>query len=316
MSVEIVFNELSSTASFESKQAARIKMTQFINTLLIATSKGAKRTLCTTESFNFLQLSPNYQIVQWRNDPAVEREERSFLRALLSRQDSPLPEIADVSIDTRYKGTRSIGLEYAAVCEGLAVSLASDEQWNCNRLPITIQKLEDDEVIEDRIEIRHASAKEHILSHADWILERSRTLIVDGQDLWNRRSELLPHLELCNSMAAQLGSLKVGNPMLLPVIGRLFELDSYCKTWRTGPFSPDKLPCKTTTDSQTTLQRYGPERTFFCPDGEQRIFSWHVRLPSLAWRMYFIPQEPVSETKTGTMLVGYVGKHLRTVKFN
>lgn len=200
--------------------------------------------------------------------------------------------------------------------EALAVSLASNEQWNCNRLPITIQKLEEDELIEDRIEIRHASAEEHVLSHADWISERSRTLIVDGRDLWNRRSELLPNLELCDSMAAPLASLKAGNPMLRPVIGRLFELDSYCKTWQLGAFSPDQFPCRTTTDSETTLQQYALERTFLCPDGEQRVFSWHVRLPPLAWRMYFIPQEPVSETKAGAMIVGYVGKHLRTVKFN
>ena len=317
MSVEMVFNELSMAVPFESKQVARVKMTQFIDTLLAAASQGAKRKLCTTDSFNFLQLSSNYQIVQWRNDSEVEREERSFLRALQDRHDPPLPEIADVSIDTHYGGTRSVGLEYAAVFEALAVSLQSEEQWNCDRLSLTVIKLEEGGLAEESVDVYHASSRTHVLSHTSWLKSRSRTNVIDGNDLWARRSELLPNLEFCDSVADQLAMLKQGNPMLRSVVGRLFELQDYCQSWQSGPFVSTQLPCKATTESQSTLQQYSLERTFLCPNGQQQIFSWHVRLTPLAWRIYFIPQEPDdSPTQPGKMLVGYIGSHLRTVRFS
>ena len=316
MSVEMVFNELSLAVPFESKQTARLKMTQFIDTLLASTSQGAKRKLCTTDSFNFLKLSDNYQVVQWRNDSEVEREERSFLRALQDRHDPPLPEIPDVSIDTNYKGTRSLGLEYAAVFEALAVSLQSEEQWNCNRLALTLTRLEETVIVEESVDVYHASSKDHVLTHTSWLKSRSRTNVIDGNNLWNRRRELLPNLDFCDSTAEQLTALQQGDPMLRSVVSRLFELEDYCQKWQAGPFSPLQLPCKVTPDSQTTLQQYGSERTFLCPDGQQKLFSWHVRLTPLAWRIYFIPQEPRSSIQAGKIVVGYIGSHLRTVRFN
>ncbi len=82
MSVEMVFNELSLSAPFESKQIARKRMTQFIDTLRVSTSQGVQRKLCTKDDFIFLQLSSNYKIMQWWNDSAVEKEEQGFLKSL------------------------------------------------------------------------------------------------------------------------------------------------------------------------------------------------------------------------------------------
>ncbi|MCI0528399.1 MAG: hypothetical protein L0Y56_13245, partial [Nitrospira sp.] len=62
-------------------------------------------------------------------------------------------------------------------------------------------------------------------------------------------------------------------------------------------------------ESQATLQQFGRERTFRSPDGEERIFSWHVRLTPGSWRIYFFPEE------AGKMIVGYIGPHLPTVSY-
>ncbi len=317
MSVEMVFNELSLKTPFESKQDARRQMTKFIDTLRTSTSQGVKRKLCTMNNFDYLQLSTDYQIVQWRNDSEVEREERSFLRTLQDRNDPPLPDIADLSVETSYLGSRSIGLEYAVVFEALAISIQSEAQWDCDRLNLTVTKLEEGgELVDDLIDIYHASSRNHILNHTAWITERNRTNIINGSDLWKRRNELIPNLKLCDSTAEQLIALQEGSSMLRSVIRRLFELEDFCRNWQFGAFSPDALPCFATTESQVTLQRFGLERTFICPDGQQRLFSWHVRLTPLAWRIYFIPEEPNSPNQSGKMTIGYVGSHLRTARFN
>jgi hypothetical protein len=317
MTVEMVFNELSLAIPLGNKQIARRQMTNFINTLLAATSNGIKRKLSTKNDFDYLLLSLDYQIVQWRNDSEVEREERSFLRTLQDKNDPPLPDIADLSVETNYLGTRSIGLEYAFVFEALAISIQSNKGWDYDRLKLTVMKLEEGgELIEDTIDIFHASSGNHILNHLNWIAERNRTNVINGRDLWTRRNELLPNLKFCESTSEQIMALQEGHLMLRPIIRRLFELENYCKSWKIGAFSPEILPCLTTTESQVTLQKYGAERSFLCPDTQKRIFSWHVRLTPMAWRIYFIPEEPNLSNQTGKMTIGYIGSHLRTARFN
>lgn len=97
--------------------------------------------------------------------------------------------------------------------------------------------------------------------------------------------------------------------MLFPVKKRLFELQKYSESWTEGNFDAKKLS-KATPESEATLRKYSQEHTFNCPDGKSRIFSWHVRLTPLAWRIYFYPENHRK------IIVGYIGEHLPTVKFN
>lgn len=50
---------------------------------------------------------------------------------------------------------------------------------------------------------------------------------------------------------------------------------------------------------------YGHARTFLCPDGERRVFSWHSKINYEKWRVHFI-----DFPATRRVLIGYVGKHL------
>jgi len=316
MPVEMVFNELSLRSPFGNKHDARRQMTVFINTMRTSTSHGVKRKLCTVSNFDFLVLSDDYLMVQWRNDPEVEREERSFLRTLQNRGDPPLPDVPDSSIETNYSGIRSIGLEYAVVFEELAVSLQSEEIWDCDRLTMSVTTVDDGGAFsESQVDLYHASSSHHVLQHVKWISERSHTNISSGRDLLERCDELIPHLMLCNSASKQLNALRKGDVMLRPVIKRLLELESYCRSWKDLPFSPDDFSGMTTPESDATLQQYSSERTFTCPDGRQRVFSWHVRLTPLSWRIYFVPEEPLSHGQSGSLIIGYLGPHLRTVSF-
>jgi hypothetical protein len=317
MTVKIVFNELSLNKPFDSKQVAMKGMTAFTETLRTAIEKGAKRELCTRDDFDFLQLSLGYQIVQWRNDPAVDKDDRRFLRSLQDKTYTPLPDIVDASVETNYLGSRAIGLEYAFSCEALAVSFQSETQWDCDLLKLSVTELkENGELCNKTVNVFHASSEQHVLNHTSWIVGQSRINIVIGSDLWERRNELLPNLEFCEETARQLIALQSGHVMLRPVIKRLFELEHHCKDWRTGAFSPGTLPCSTTPESQVTLNQYGRERTFMCPDGQERIFSWHVRLTPMAWRIYIIPIAPDSLNLTGKIIIGYIGPHLRTAQFH
>jgi len=98
-------------------------------------------------------------------------------------------------------------------------------------------------------------------------------------------------------------------PSALPrIVSGLFSLNAFCAAWQNGGFAPEAIPCPVSPESEATLQKYPEERTFLCPDGTSRLFNWHAKVSS--WRIYFDPGLGL-----GRLLVGYVGKHLRTVKF-
>src|SRR5579859_5192650 len=101
-----------------------------------------------------------------------------------------------------------------------------------------------------------------------------------------------------------------GDPRLLSILKRLYELEDYCNGWQHGPFDHTKIN-KATPESPDTLEVYGSERTFLCYDGEFRVFSWHIRLTPGPWRIHFFP---LPEEKK--LIIGYIGHHLNTVKFH
>ncbi|NEP41694.1 MAG: hypothetical protein F6K35_21655 [Okeania sp. SIO2H7] len=80
-----------------------------------------------------------------------------------------------------------MGLTFALVSDALAVSLLSESKWDCSRLELHITYLDDnEELIEERVEIPHASRSVHLREHGDWIKNRIRITARDVMK-WNLR---------------------------------------------------------------------------------------------------------------------------------
>jgi len=314
--VDMVLNHLSLGTPAAEERTARELMSELIGTLSTAVKLGVK-TLRTQNSIYALILAQDYPVARWLNDNQVSQDERDFLLTL-STQTPPIADLTDPELENRvdlsefrYQGELATELGIAYLLDALAVSLLSEAKWDCSRLELSVRRLdENQEIIDERVEIVHASRRNHVLEHAEEIQHRIRTGVRDGAELWHRRAELLPHLEFCQNVGEQLQNIRTGSLMLRPIEKRLFEFEDYCQTWESGPFDPDSLPSKASPESQATIQQFGEERTFLCPDGEYRVFSWHVRLTPLAWRIHFFP-----DVGPGRMIIGYIGKHLPTVNF-
>ena len=93
-------------------------------------------------------------------------------------------------------------------------------------------------------------------------------------------------------------------PRFRAIVGGLRDLQRCCEFWSTGGFDIHQLP-NASGESETTLNMYSEERTFRCPDGESRLFQWHLKRAANT-RIHFLdlPQKK-------RILVGYVGRHLR-----
>ena len=207
---------------------------------------------------------------------------------------------------------QAVGLGVTFLLDALSVSLRSDPCWFESHLQVRVSQLDDGGEITDVFEpIPHASIIDHINTHLPWINKRlqvnAQSDVHEGLDIWSHREEWFPHLYFCEQVKEQLQALNRGHLILLPILKRLYELESYCHNWLAGPLDHSKIVSKATPESAVTLEMYSLERTFRCHDGVSRVFSWHVRLTPGAWRLYFYPLP--EEHK---LIIGYVGSHLST----
>ncbi|MEE3718249.1 hypothetical protein V2H45_16035 [Tumidithrix elongata RA019] len=317
MALDIVLNELSLETPASDRAIARQWMTNLIQTVRsINAQTKSQAILRSYYDFHSTFLTSNYALRQWLNDNSVDREERRFIRSLTTKApfSEGILESDEVhsiennigSCEFRYQGKLAIGLGIAHLLDVISVSVTSASCWDCSYLDLDAISIDEDDA---KITIVHASRKEHIQDHVEWIKNHVYGNI-DGRDLWNQKEKLFPNLQFCASVEKQLQSLSIGNSMLNPVKNRLLELQKYAENWTEGGFDSNKLACKATPESEATLQQYSQERTFICPDDQKRIFSWHVRLTPLAWRIHFYPEQ------SRKILIGYIGNHLPTAKFN
>lgn len=168
---------------------------------------------------------------------------------------------------------------------------------------------QDKDVLQSKL--RHPMAKSNALSSQveGWMREVSpgtRIKINSNSDIGLMSLQYFYGVEFCEDVGKQMQNLYSGNPMLRQVIKRLFELEDYCKIWTNGAFNSDNIPSKATPESESRLRHFKQELTFKCPDGEKRIFSWHLRMTGAgAWRLHFS-----EELGPGKIIIGYIGSKI------
>lgn len=315
MSVDLVFNELS-VREAPAAEAARAWMAEMVLACNAAQMAGAGRVLLIAENVANLVLAPDYSVWQWSTDPSVDPELRRKFLAIATYgpfTDKLLDEdTADQLALTEYayRDRTALGLGVAHILDGLAISAPSEDDWAAGQLRLQLLQLEEDASLSTReIDVRQVSTGGLVAEHQAWIAARAREGIADGADLWARRAELFGALTFCDRVADQLGQLGRGDPHLRQVMRKLVELNDYFDGWRDGPFDAQAI-ANCTGESQVTLERFADDHSFACPDGETRLFSWHVRLTPGAWRLFFAP-----DPATRRAIVGHIGPKLRNVSY-
>ena len=314
MGLDVVLNEVSFIEAASISQANQL-MSDLFKTIaatnLVAGRGNAKIEMYTPRNLLDLPLAPDYSMRRWLS--AVDERQRRLFLAIATKE----PYIDDVteSYEEEFfyqeKPVKSLG--YAYQKDALAVSLLSDSCWNFSHLTLEYHLLASEMIIEEQVTVAHASSEAHVQEHSQWIKAllqaEAQFLISNGSILWEHREELFPRLQFCADVEAQLLGIARGNVVLRQILSKLSLLEQHCKGWDDGPFEPQKLASKATPESQATLNQYGNERTFLCPDGQLLTFSWHVRLTPHAWRIHFFPLEERRQ-----LIIGYIGPHLPTVK--
>lgn len=319
MELEMVLNELSLQPVAEDVLTARRRMVELISTMSAATRSGVSRVLRTHRDLNAEELASGYPIAQWRNDHDVDRDVRRFFTSLATKapylvdiNDSTITDRAAES-DFLYHESPAMGLGTAYLLDNLAISIRSVLHWHADHLDITYRYLDSNgEILEETVNVTHASHKDHILEHSSWIKAHLNTTINSGLDIWQQRERLFPNLQFCDSVGETLQQFTSGNSPLHLVVKKLLELERFCVQWQElgGAFELKNMPLKGSVESDATLQMYSREHTFRCPDGIERVFSLHVRI-NQDWRLHYYPLAGQSK-----LIIGYIGEHLRTKKYS
>ncbi|MEH2348915.1 MAG: hypothetical protein V7K55_13055 [Nostoc sp.] len=320
MDFDLILNELSLRNPAPNEQVAQQRMSELIKTIKAVKAQGVKVSLRTKEDFHTTILAPNYPLRHWLND--AEQVERLFIKTLATKApfstDIVNSEIQNIENNAslsefRHQGEMAIGLGIAYVLNTIAISLLSQECWDCNRVKLEFRYLDEDgEIISEVVEIIHASRSSHVQKHASLIQQNQERIyqnVSDGLEVWNRREELFPNLEFCDAVRKQLEDIRAGQLELQPVVNILFELHKCCKNWNNAYFNLDGYSIEESGESKPTLGKYFKERTFCSPDGRERLFERHVKLRFCNWRIHFFAEQP------GIVIIGYIGRHLPTVKY-
>jgi hypothetical protein len=323
---DLVLNELSLSQfrrmgqprAAANQQQARAWMGGLVQTLIATSRIGLSRSLRTFEDFSNQELAPGYYVYNWRNDPVVNADERRLFSSFITK--SPLLDgLADSIMDrargceATFEGVAAKGLLVAFIQEFLAVSFASDAAWLVSRLEIQLSELDADGNLERGIQaVRHASRSADVDDLAEHFRSRQRREAVSGEDLVDRREELLPHVRFCGDVAQALRGIG-RNDQRLGVLRRwLYELNDCCANWLHGPFPHGSLRARPSCESRTVYDNVGLRRLrmFRCPDGQERYFEWHMKNLGLNLRLHYLP------TSEGHIVsIGYIGPHLPTQQY-
>jgi hypothetical protein len=319
MGIELVLNELSFEPNAPDKTIARQRVVGFYRATSAAMKMGANRSVRCPENFQRKFLAEGYSMGDWLGDMEVDRDLRMALKSWFTKSpywqgDFDLQEKVHSRMFVFAGRDNAIGIGVASLLNGLGVSFLSDETWDRPNVEIRVltEWYSGEEALtqDENILVRHVSHSNHMEIHKQWVKECLKINPKDGKELWIRRKEWFTRLDFCDRTEAQL--VELPRPMLPSVTELLVYLQSFCQNWTEGNFDPTKFPPKRiATETQITLQKFGAERTYKCPDGIERTFSWHVRLTPSTWRIYFEPRPA-----TNHMIIGYIGPHLKTANFN
>ncbi|QLE55522.1 hypothetical protein [Nostoc sp. TCL26-01] len=317
MELDLILNELSLRYLASNERIAQQWMSELIKTIKAFTAQGVKVSLRSKDKFHTIMLAPNYPVGRWFND--ADQIERGFIKALATKAplsiDIDNSDIQDIEnniglFEFYYQGELAIGLGIAHLLDTISVSFNSEQCWNCSNIEIdTIQLNENEEIVHEILDILHSSYSHHASEHKEWIQKRIRDIVLDGEDMWDRKKELFPNLEFCEVVGKQLKNIRTRQLELQPVLKTLRELQQCTENWKTGSFNVKGYAIEESGESEPTLNKYRNERMFLCPDGEKRLFDRHIKLKFCNWRIHFLPKEP------GKVFIGYIGRHLPTVKY-
>jgi hypothetical protein len=265
------------------------------------------------------ELAVGYTVADWM--ATADHELRGLLLGIATKTEFPV-EVGDALRDRFHlsefhltkgmeseRSSEARGLGAAYLLHGIGASLPSEPRWTQTRLALRHLWLDDEgRDREDTVDVLNLADPIQVSEVSDAFLQRSQNALADDPiDLGVRKEECFPHLRFGSAVHGQIGNLP--RTLLRRVVLKLTVLDDACRQWRQDVTmaSPQLTDCRP--ESGPTMQKYGHLRVF--PDHERRNRTYELHV-SVGQR-YRIHLRIVDQRRV--IEVGYVGRHLPTVRY-
>lgn len=316
--MEPVLNELSLVPSATVAPADRLL--DLAKSMRYLDSLGARRALRSTRDASARDIGGGQGMSRWCFDRATDRDAGLLVALRLSAQPfidgkEGLFAIAEGqrSIEPRLGETIALGAGLAALSNGVLLALGERVRSPAD-VAVELRILDDTGESRERVAVPTFVLQLELEERKADVLARIDRSIRDGADLLARLSEVFPRLVLGPGARTQIQKLRGTEPFFLQALRHLRALDVGAAQWTAGAaFNPAAVTFSVESPATLDHGRYGPLRDFPCPVGfESRRWTLHTKLTGgPAVRIYFDPQRTANGP---VVLIGYLGKHLPTVK--
>ncbi len=314
--IEVGFNELSFYERAASKGHAVSVFESFFQLIdSITELKIAPVRIRSSTDINTNSISDQFFCIKdWLQ--TLENPTRQRYLGYIAQQ----PLIADNPY-FKHANTDVVGFGYAFENDLVSVSFSTNSVWIENEYRLTREYLPDadSDVVIEEVTVKHCVKNEEELEYSNWIQEefgrKQATAAKELEDFnafWANRAMVFQWLDFANEVNEQVQLFgSVNNPSFKKAMRYLMQLNQHLNLVNRGEAEIGSIPGDVSNDGETTMSMYGDERTFTCPDQVRRTFSLHSKLGDV--RIYLYPM-PLPENNR--YIVGYIGGHLPTKKFN
>lgn len=309
----MVFNEISLKGKNYKILSADQQFSQFLKICQELRHRNDDNEFYYTDELMIEKIANEYTVHDWLKDPKVPPEDKRFFRTLVDRGHR---------IETRDFLESELFLEMgegvpvsasgalmAFEWDSYMVSLLSSEVWKKEWVEGKYISID----VEDKsVKVRNCGTLDHVEQIVATKRKQALLIISSGDELWEKREQLYPHLIFCESVKRQLKEARV-SIQIQTIMKKIQILEDYFATYE-GKFDKNQVGfgCRTESDSVKKDKELKEYRKFITPFGKEEYFYWHISFPgNYPGRIHFMPD---SEHKVG--IIGYIGKHLPTKKFS
>ena len=202
-------------------------------------------------------------------------------------------------IEYKYKNQITLGFGAGDIFDTIVISFLTNEEWDNSIIKVQKESINNDGTIAiEEIEIKHAATLDNLDFHETFfnILTDNKYNICKDE-FWSKKDMLFKKIKFCDEVENQVNDLST--EVYEVFINKLKLIELEIKGVESWNFSPE---------SKATMDKYGYQRIFNHSDFKKsKIFENHIKSFPNNNRMYFFKKDDL-------IYIGYIGKHLKTVK--
>ena len=315
-SVELILNDLSFRTPAIDRRNAAVNMGELVRAMAqLVRDEFARGTLRSAVPLQEVMLADGYSVFDWAVDRSISRDLKQFFLTMATKVPLDAGLTGDaigafllndfVLAEPPQDPTPALGLAF--LLQGIALSLPTEDRWRRAEIRLIRQHFDEAENWVEASAVVDNVADERT---RDEVSERRRRAIQSGIDstdeMWTAHSICFPHLEFCPAVRRQISQLPSG--VLSLVVGTLAAIDVAARTWRLEQTVHPDYGFEVHSESESTMEQYGGDRSFTRLNGQEETFKLHA-VVGQRYRIHFLPNHDSRE-----IVIGYIGDHLPTVR--